>query len=64
VFAGSVSTGAADDLQRATEIAIEMVAKHGMDETIGQAPTPRLSIPSCPALRVSACKPPRPRHAR
>jgi cell division protease FtsH len=33
VFAGSVSTGAADDLQRATEIAIEMVAKHGTDET-------------------------------
>ena len=31
-----VSTGAADDLQRATEIGIEMVTRYGMDPTIGQ----------------------------
>jgi cell division protease FtsH len=36
IYDGDVSTGAADDLQRATEIAIEMVTKYGMDPTIGQ----------------------------
>jgi len=36
VFAGEVSTGASDDLQRATEIAIEMVTRHGMAEPLGQ----------------------------
>jgi cell division protease FtsH len=36
IFDGDVSTGAADDLQRATEIAIEMVTKYGMDEKVGQ----------------------------
>jgi len=44
VFAGDVSTGASDDLQRATEVAIEMVTKFGMDPTIGQrtyAPRPQ-----------------------
>ena len=30
-----ISTGAADDLQRATEIALEMVTRYGMDETLG-----------------------------
>jgi cell division protease FtsH len=33
---GEISTGAADDLQRATEIALEMVTRYGMDETLGQ----------------------------
>lgn len=44
IFDGAVSTGAADDLQRATEVAIEMVTKYGMDETVGQrtyAPKPQ-----------------------
>jgi cell division protease FtsH len=44
IFDGAISTGAADDLQRATEIAIEMVTKYGMDETVGQrtyAPKPQ-----------------------
>jgi cell division protease FtsH len=36
VFDGDVSTGAADDLQRATEIALEMVTRYGMDEKVGQ----------------------------
>jgi cell division protease FtsH len=36
VFEGEVSTGAADDLQRATEIAFEMVTHYGMDEKVGQ----------------------------
>jgi cell division protease FtsH len=36
VFGGDISTGAADDLQRATEIAVEMVIRYGMDTTVGQ----------------------------
>ena len=36
IYDGDVSTGAADDLQRATEIAVEMVTKYGMAPTIGQ----------------------------
>jgi cell division protease FtsH len=36
IFEGEVSTGAADDLQRATEIAFEMVTHYGMDKTVGQ----------------------------
>jgi cell division protease FtsH len=32
---GEISTGAADDLQRATEIALEMVTRYGMDHTLG-----------------------------
>jgi len=36
VFDGDISTGAADDLQRATEIALEMVTRFGMDAKIGQ----------------------------
>ena len=36
VFDGDVSTGAADDLQRATEVALEMVTRFGMDEKVGQ----------------------------
>jgi cell division protease FtsH len=33
---GDVSTGASDDLERATELATEMVTRYGMDTTIGQ----------------------------
>src|SRR5690606_20535797 len=32
---GEISTGASDDLQRATEIAREMVVRYGMDDTLG-----------------------------
>jgi cell division protease FtsH len=34
---GEVSTGAADDLQKATEIARSMVTRYGMDEKLGRA---------------------------
>lgn len=36
LFDGNVSTGAADDLQRATEVATEMVTRYGMAGTLGQ----------------------------
>ncbi len=36
IYDGDVSTGAADDLQRATEVATEMVTRYGMAETIGE----------------------------
>jgi cell division protease FtsH len=35
IIFGMISTGASDDLQKATEIAREMVARYGMDETLG-----------------------------
>ena len=51
IFDGEVSTGAADDLQRATEIALQMVTRFGMDETVGQRtysapPHPFLGTPA------------------
>jgi cell division protease FtsH len=36
LFEGDISTGAADDLQRATDIATEMVTLYGMAERVGQ----------------------------
>jgi cell division protease FtsH len=36
IFDGDTSTGAADDLQRATEIALEMVTRYGMAPSLGQ----------------------------
>ena len=47
---GKLSTGAADDLNRATEIARSIVARYGMDETLGEMtyddePTPMLGAP-------------------
>ena len=57
IFDGDVSTGAADDLQRATEIAIEMVTKYGMDAKVGQrtyAPRPQTFIPAIQDAVVSA----------
>ena len=35
IFDGEISTGASDDLQRATEIAIEMVTRYGMTDSLG-----------------------------
>src|SRR5579864_6498418 len=59
IFDGDISTGAADDLQRATEIAIEMVTKYGMDEKVGQrtyAPKPQTFIPAMQDAVVSAAE--------
>jgi cell division protease FtsH len=36
LYDGDISSGAADDLQRATEIALEMVTRYGMDPQVGQ----------------------------
>jgi cell division protease FtsH len=57
VFDGEVSTGAADDLQRATEIATEMVTRYGMNETIGPrtyAPPPHPFLTGATGNRVEA----------
>jgi len=35
-YDGDVSTGAADDLQHATAIALDMVVRYGMDATVGE----------------------------
>jgi cell division protease FtsH len=47
---GEISTGAADDLMRVTDIARSMVTRYGMDEKLGQAaletqPGPYLGMP-------------------
>jgi cell division protease FtsH len=36
LFEGDISTGAADDLQRATDIAVEMATLYGMTQSVGQ----------------------------
>ena len=59
IFDGDVSTGAADDLQRATEIAVEMVTKHGMDATVGQrtyAPRPQPFLMAAQDVVVTAAE--------
>jgi cell division protease FtsH len=59
IFDGNVSTGAADDLQRATEIALEMVTRHGMSETIGQrtyAPPAHPFLPGAATDRLQAAE--------
>jgi cell division protease FtsH len=59
IFDGDVSTGAADDLQRATEIAVEMVTKYGMDAKVGQrtyAPRPQAFLPATQDTVVSAAE--------
>ena len=57
IFDGEVSTGASDDLQRATEIATEMVTRYGMAETLGPrtyAPPPQPFLTGTTADRVVA----------
>jgi cell division protease FtsH len=57
IFDGEVSTGAADDLQRATEIASEMVTRYGMADMIGPrtyAPPPQPFLAGTTANRVEA----------
>jgi cell division protease FtsH len=59
IFDGDISTGAADDLQRATEIAVEMVTKYGMDAKVGQrtyAPRPQAFLPAMQDAIVSAAE--------
>jgi cell division protease FtsH len=59
IFDGNVSTGAADDLQRATEIAIEMVTRYGMDVKVGQrtyAQKPQSFLPGPRDAVVSAAE--------
>lgn len=59
IFDGDISTGAADDLQRATEIAVEMVTKYGMDATVGQrtyAQRPQTFLPAMQDTVVSAAE--------
>ena len=57
IFDGEVSTGASDDLQRATQIAMEMVTRYGMNETVGQrtyAPPPQPFLAEAAANHVDA----------
>jgi cell division protease FtsH len=57
IFDGEVSTGASDDLQRATEIATEMVTRYGMNETLGPrtyAPPPQPFLMRTTTNRVEA----------
>jgi cell division protease FtsH len=57
IFDGEVSTGASDDLQRATEIATEMVTRYGMNETLGPrtyAPPPQPFLTGTTANRIEA----------
>jgi cell division protease FtsH len=57
IFDGELSTGAADDLQRATEIAVQMVTRYGMNETIGPrtyAPPPQPFLTGAQTSHVEA----------
>ncbi len=59
LFDGDISTGAADDLQRATEIAMEMVTRYGMDASVGQrtyAPAPQMFLPGAPSGGIQAAE--------
>jgi cell division protease FtsH len=59
IYDENVSTGAADDLQRATEVALEMVTRHGMDDIVGQrtyAPPPLAFLPGPSADRIQAAE--------
>ncbi len=59
IFDGDVSTGAADDLQRATQIAVEMVTRYGMDPTVGErtyAPPQQSFLPTLQDRAVSAAE--------
>ena len=52
---GEISTGAADDLAKATDIARSMVTRYGMDPTLGQAAyeTERGSLPRASRSRAA-----------
>src|SRR5215470_13045942 len=57
IFDGEVSTGASDDLERATEIATGMVTRYGMNETLGPrtyATPPQPFLTGTTASRIEA----------
>ena len=57
IFDGDISTGAADDLDRATAIALDMVIRYGMSEQVGArtyAATQELFLPSTQPRPVAA----------
>src|SRR5215471_239152 len=54
IFEGEISTGAADDLQRATEIALQMVTRFGMDDKVGQRTCSAPPFLGTPASGVEA----------
>jgi len=59
IFDGDVSTGAADDLQRATEVAIDMVTRYGMDATVGErtyAPRPQAFLAATSQQTINAAE--------
>jgi cell division protease FtsH len=56
---GEGSTGASDDLAKATDIAIDMVTRHGMDDALGpvaydRGPAPLPELPRMPWVRRQA----------
>jgi cell division protease FtsH len=60
IFDEDISTGAADDLQRATDIAIEMVTRYGMSRTVGQRtymPPRQTFLPGAGIDRPNASEP-------
>ena len=59
IFAGDVSTGAGDDLQRAAQFALEMVPRFGMDPKVGQRTYRQASqpfLPGAPTGRIEAAE--------
>jgi len=59
IYDGNVSTGAADDLQRATAVALEMVTRYGMDDIVGQrtyAAAPQSFLTAMPSDRIEAAE--------
>jgi len=57
IFGADVSSGAGDDLQRATEVAINMVTLYGMDQTVGErtyAPRPQAFLEPMSRQTVNA----------
>ena len=59
---GELSTGAADDIARATAIARDMVTRYGMDKGLGhvsysEGPPRLLDLPGAPALAGAAMAP-------
>ena len=55
---GELSTGAADDLVRATQLARDMVTRLGMDETVGHVVYGQTSAPFIPQPSYAPAEPP------